>query len=170
MRTCKRCGTELHLDRGVWVDTTEGEGCTDDYGVDGTHVPDSTMRKALSSNAFSHDDQIADVLSYASTAYPETMDRFTSDFPEYNHLEWSGSWVDTQASGVDPDYMSWVADWVEANLPVVWDDGEPFDTSDDLGTCAWYLKCDNAATHTQSHPVLGDVPICDRCQAKYDSM
>lgn len=35
--------------------------------------------------------------------------------------------------------------------------------------CQWFALCPNDATHTQSHPVLGDVPICERCQAKYDA-
>jgi hypothetical protein len=34
--------------------------------------------------------------------------------------------------------------------------------------CRWFLGCENPATHTQSHPILGDVPICDRCQSWYD--
>lgn len=34
--------------------------------------------------------------------------------------------------------------------------------------CQWVLMCENDATGTQSHPILGDVPICDRCQRSYD--
>lgn len=36
--------------------------------------------------------------------------------------------------------------------------------------CEWFALCANDATHTQSHPILGEVPICDRCQDKYDKM
>jgi len=32
--------------------------------------------------------------------------------------------------------------------------------------CQWFALCTNPATITRPHPVLGDVPICDRCQAK----
>lgn len=32
--------------------------------------------------------------------------------------------------------------------------------------CRWWLLCENTATQTLSHPVLGDVPICDRCLQK----
>jgi hypothetical protein len=84
---------------------------------------------SLSANHESHDDQIADVVSFLSQ-YPEyqtLMDaEFLAAFPEYNSLTWFGSWMDAEASGVDPDYMSWVADWIEANTPVRWEDGEPF--------------------------------------------
>lgn len=31
------------------------------------------------------------------------------------------------------------------------------------GGCAWFALCDNAATGTTSHPILGDVPTCPRC-------
>lgn len=34
--------------------------------------------------------------------------------------------------------------------------------------CQWFPACGMEATHTQSHPVLGEVPICDRCQHWYD--
>lgn len=95
---------------------------------------------ALSSNHFSHDDQVADVLrklTHSTVIEHRLMaDACMIEFPEYNRLTWSGSWVDTEASGVDPDYMSWVTDWIENNTPVFWEDGEPWlpedtDTNDD---------------------------------------
>jgi hypothetical protein len=36
--------------------------------------------------------------------------------------------------------------------------------------CAWFAMCPNEATLMQSHPILGEVPICARCKAKYDSL
>lgn len=30
-------------------------------------------------------------------------------------------------------------------------------------TCKWFALCQNDATGTSPHPVLGDVPTCDRC-------
>lgn len=36
--------------------------------------------------------------------------------------------------------------------------------------CEWFLLCDNPAVTTQSHPVLGNVPICQRCADKYRSL
>ena len=32
--------------------------------------------------------------------------------------------------------------------------------------CRWFLLCDNPAVTTEPHPVLGDVPICQRCADK----
>lgn len=96
---------------------------------------------ALSSNGFSVDDQMADVVSYLSLSdeYGALMEgEFLAAFPEYNSLTWSGSWVDTEASGVDLEYTSWVIDWLEAHTPVYWDEGEPWlaesgDLSEDQG-------------------------------------
>lgn len=87
-------------------------------------------RVALSSNAFSVDDQTADVLSWLSNSDNAThrnlMDRFVSAFPEYNSLIWGGAWVDTEASGVDPEFMSWARDWLEESGLVEWVEGEPY--------------------------------------------
>lgn len=32
--------------------------------------------------------------------------------------------------------------------------------------CQWFALCPNDATTTRHHPILGDVPICDRCDDK----
>jgi hypothetical protein len=29
--------------------------------------------------------------------------------------------------------------------------------------CQWFALCDREATGTTSHPILGEVPTCDRC-------
>ena len=30
-------------------------------------------------------------------------------------------------------------------------------------SCKWFLLCENSATGTTPHPILGEVPTCDRC-------
>jgi hypothetical protein len=54
--------------------------------------------------------------------------QFRDAFPEYAHLVWQdgGAWIDAEASKVDPEFMSWVADWIEANTPIFWEEGEPW--------------------------------------------
>lgn len=32
--------------------------------------------------------------------------------------------------------------------------------------CQWFALCENEATTTRPHPILGDVPICQRCDEK----
>jgi hypothetical protein len=36
--------------------------------------------------------------------------------------------------------------------------------------CSWFLMCGLPATRNQFHPLLGQVPICDRCQQIYNHM
>lgn len=36
--------------------------------------------------------------------------------------------------------------------------------------CQWFALCENKATTSQAHPVLGSVPICERCAAKLANM
>lgn len=38
------------------------------------------------------------------------------------------------------------------------------------GQCAWFLLCENDATTTREHPLLGAVPICDRCDEKVKAL
>jgi hypothetical protein len=33
-------------------------------------------------------------------------------------------------------------------------------------TCEWFALCDNASVGTVKHPILGDVPTCQRCADK----
>jgi hypothetical protein len=36
--------------------------------------------------------------------------------------------------------------------------------------CQWFARCGNDATTTRRHPVLGAVPICDRCNARVEAL
>jgi hypothetical protein len=37
-------------------------------------------------------------------------------------------------------------------------------------TCQWFLLCTNPATSTMPHPILGAVPICQRCTDKVEAL
>jgi hypothetical protein len=41
---------------------------------------------------------------------------------------------------------------------------------EDTMTCEWFALCDNEATGVYRHPILGAVPICDRCAAKAEAL
>lgn len=47
---------------------------------------------------------------------------------------------------------------------------ELMEFGEDPTLCRWFLLCENVATGVQDHPILGDVPICDRCQAKVNAL
>jgi hypothetical protein len=84
----------------------------------------------LSDNHLSLDNQIDSAVTYLTHA-PELAaeaERFRAEFPEYAHLVWQNqsAWIECEASGVDPEFMSWVADWIEANTPIFWEEGEPW--------------------------------------------
>lgn len=54
-----------------------------------------------------------------------------------------------------------VADRIAAQL-----EGLAMATADlDALECAWFAGCGRPATGTTPHPILGDVPTCDRCAA-----
>lgn len=36
--------------------------------------------------------------------------------------------------------------------------------------CMWFAKCTNPANGLRDHPILGDVPICQRCDDKIERL
>jgi hypothetical protein len=112
------------------------------------------MSEALSSNHFSTDLQIADVVSFVERKFPDDYRALVAEFPELPKAlatlsGWS-AWVDTDELGLDPEFMSWVADWIEersfANSGTVgsywitWLDGEPFGaTREDWDNPEWLI-------------------------------
>jgi hypothetical protein len=36
--------------------------------------------------------------------------------------------------------------------------------------CCWFARCENEATRLRPHPVLGDTPICARCDDRMEAM
>lgn len=36
--------------------------------------------------------------------------------------------------------------------------------------CEWFLLCDRPATTVMAHPILVEVPICDRCRDKVEAI
>jgi hypothetical protein len=85
-------------------------------------------RQSLSSGHFSHDDQMIDALNFLYREFPEDYATIIAKFPEMaeGRSIWSGSWLDTEAMGVDAEYSSWVVDAIEATGRVYWEDGEPW--------------------------------------------
>lgn len=80
----------------------------------------------LSSCGASHDMQLVDSLEFLRSEYPDIYAGIMSRFPEYDGAEFDGSWFDTEALGVDPDWSSWLTDDVESSGVVMWEDGEPY--------------------------------------------
>lgn len=48
------------------------------------------------------------------------------EFPELDSLVWDGSWIDTEAMGVDPEWVDELVRAIEDTGVVQWIDGEPF--------------------------------------------
>ena len=78
----------------------------------------------ISSNGFSHDQQVMDALNPLELMHPDAYDKVIEMFPEEPILD--GAHFDTDAMGVDCEWGSWLTDAIEATGLVVWEEGEPW--------------------------------------------
>jgi hypothetical protein len=81
---------------------------------------------SISSGHYSTDIQAMDALRYLWLAHPPAAAQIMRDFPEMGDPKWEGSWLDTDAMGVDVEYGSWLVDAIEATGHVYWEEGEPW--------------------------------------------
>jgi hypothetical protein len=82
------------------------------------------MTHTISSNQFSHDTQVQDALDYLRISHPGEYCEVVREFPD--NLIFEGASVDTEAMGVDCEYVSWLTDRIESTGRVYWVEGEPF--------------------------------------------
>lgn len=61
-------------------------------------------------------------------------------------------------------------DWVHADTNQLHEKLDTIATNDEIVICAWWALCGNPATGTRPHPILGHVPICDRCNQKVEDI
>ena len=81
----------------------------------------------ISSNHFSTDTQAIDALAWMRLQHPRSYCAVMRSFPEMGaELKMSGAHIDTEAMGVDVEYVSWLVDAIEATGVVMWEDGEPW--------------------------------------------
>lgn len=78
----------------------------------------------ISSNHFSHDEQVLDALNYLRVRHVDAYCTVRRDFPE--NIVFDGGWFNTEAMDVEPEWSSWLADAIEATGLVTWEDGEPW--------------------------------------------
>lgn len=88
---------------------------------------------SLSSNYFSTDTQLADAMEWLANTHTEVFNELLAKFPEWRTVKWQdhGSWIDTDAMGVDQEWSNWLIDAVEGTGLVMWEDGEPWTVEGD---------------------------------------
>ncbi len=82
----------------------------------------------ISSNHFSHDQQLADAMAWLAGFHPDAYAALMVEYPEWETRKWEmfGSQLDCEAMGVDVEWAMWLTDAVEATDLVMWSDGEPW--------------------------------------------
>lgn len=93
--------------------------------------------EAISSNGYSHDQQVHDALIHLKNIWPEDYRKVLGTFPEIEEIEFGehSSWFDTEAMGVDQEFSSWLCDSIENTGHILWIDGEPWALSP--GETSW---------------------------------
>lgn len=105
----------------------------------------------ISSNNASFDQQVVEALDYLRGSHAEAYCEVRRMFPE-NILMDGGAWADTDAMGVDDEFMSWLADAIEATGRVVWEEGEPWAVEADDNAYLEYVEaCE--AENLEAHDV-----------------
>lgn len=114
----------------------------------------------ISSDHYSHDQQVMDALSYLESFYPADYVAVVQALPELESVQWAGSWFDVEAMNVDPEFSSWAADAIEETGRVFWEEGEPWrvvDTVRDGGHSERFLDSfDRRTVATLEIPATND--------------
>jgi hypothetical protein len=117
-------------DLGI-VSSVAGTSGTDRH----SHTECEYDMEAISSNHFSHDQQVVDVMDYLEHNDGIAYSHLINMFPEYLRVTFGDSptsaWIDTDAMDVDVDFMGWLTDEIEACCNIMWHDGEPYMISDE---------------------------------------
>lgn len=103
-----------------------------DYAEEFTMDCMEATRESLSSNHFSVDTQVTDVVKYLNDHHPGLAIAFFAAFPDY--AKWQQalmanaplSQVYEGDTDLDPEYSSWLVEWIEKNTSVYWEEGEPW--------------------------------------------
>ena len=87
------------------------------------------LAHTISSNGYSHDQQVVDALDYLRINHPVEYSDVRRRFPENIIFPDKSAWFDTDEMGVDSEWSSWLCDAIENTGLVTWDDGEPYATN-----------------------------------------
>ncbi len=98
--------------------------------ADGDGEDAEIPRDLVSDSHHGVDNQIRDAVSYLTDG--QRVD-FLRAFPEWPRLIEASdhptlSSFDTEAAELDPEYPSWVADWIEENTSMYWEEGDLWET------------------------------------------
>ena len=84
----------------------------------------------LSSNHYSHDLQVIDVMNWLGTVQRDKYEALVSKHPEWNNYIMDGSWFDYEKMGVDVEWSMWLTASIEQDTNVYWWEGEPVMSED----------------------------------------